>query len=182
MGAAGAVGRNNVRESRRGVISASHRGDVIVVLVVLDKDRLPQQITHLDSQRPRQLSDDVQAPHIPYTPLNLADPVLGAANQIPEHALAHSASPSIESDAFADSHLITSTAHASILPAAAMQPQDFDKSTWPNYKRFGRRNALRGQRPRIKDRGKGRSGPCPVTPVPEGSTEPAPTSTRTNVC
>lgn len=42
--------------------------------------------------------------------------------------------------------------------------------------------ALRGRRPRIKDRGKGRSGPCPATPVPQGSTASAPTSTRKNVC
>jgi hypothetical protein len=44
-------------------------------------------------------------------------------------------------------------------------------------------NALRGLRPRIKDRGEGPSWfPVPSPRSPEGSTEPAPTSTRESVC
>jgi hypothetical protein len=69
---------------------------VVLRLPVLDQDRLTQQIAHADPEGAGHLADHVQAANVALVALNLAQPILGAADKLSQNALGQTPTPAVE--------------------------------------------------------------------------------------
>src|SRR5690606_24479978 len=77
-----------------------------------EQHRFAQQVVERDPKLARQLDQDVDAVDLPFTALDLAHPVLGAAHQPREQRLRHATAPPVERHPFPDAQLLASAAHA----------------------------------------------------------------------
>ncbi len=104
-------------EQGRGQATVAHervadRRDVVVLRVcVLDQDRLSEQVPDGHAQLARQFGQDVQASHVPLVALDLAEPVLGAADELGQHLLRQAAASAVERDAVAHAVVIAGASH-----------------------------------------------------------------------
>lgn len=89
----------------------AHRGHVILAALVLDQHRLAQKITHRHSEGLGDLCEHVQPPHWPLTPLDLAQPVLGAAHKARHDGLGKTAPSTVEGDPLAHAEVVPCSPH-----------------------------------------------------------------------
>jgi hypothetical protein len=94
-------------------------GDVVLALLVLQKDGLTKQIRQRDPESAGDLCEDVKPAHLPPSTLDGADPLLRPANERPEGGLSKAASPAVEGDALANTELISCSPHGDILPVTS---------------------------------------------------------------
>jgi hypothetical protein len=89
----------------------SDRGDIVIVVVVLDKDGLPEKIPECDAKCTCEIGEDIEPPDLPLPTFDLAQPVFGPTDEAGEHHLGQTPAPPVERDAFPDAQVITSSSH-----------------------------------------------------------------------
>ncbi|GAB3812763.1 hypothetical protein GCM10028799_09400 [Kribbella italica] len=82
-----------------------------MLVIILKEDRLAEQIRELDPKRSGEFGQDIESTDLPLATLNLAEPVLGAADEVREHSLRQSASGTVESYPLTDAQMIASASH-----------------------------------------------------------------------
>jgi hypothetical protein len=110
--------KEETREPPRTHEGITHRGNVVLLPLVLHEHRLTHQVPERDTQDAREFPEHVDPGRLPAPGLGFREPVSATTYQPGQHLLRVSAALPIERDSFADAEVISKTTHGVLPPAA----------------------------------------------------------------
>lgn len=110
-------GKQNPRQPARIHERVTDSGDVVPLRGALREHWLSQEVAQRDTERLCQVNQQIDTADLPFAPFNLAEPVLGSADETRQHRLSQAPATPVERDALADRQTIPGASHGTILGA-----------------------------------------------------------------
>src|SRR5918994_2461912 len=110
----------------------ANRRNVVIVVLVLDENGLPEQVAKSDAQDPGDITEDVESADVALAALDLAQPVLRPPDKAGQDRLGETAPPSVKRDALSNAQVVTRAPHdLNDRPASGWYPDSLSGSALP---------------------------------------------------